>query len=54
MMHAVYARVKSMLGDCRVMLTCEDAAERIGEIRGALRNKVYLNVVSSRAIEAET
>lgn len=34
-----YAQVESLLGDCRVKLSCQDGMERIGKIRGKMRHR---------------
>jgi translation initiation factor 1A len=39
-----YAKVIKMLGQGRCTLQCFDGVERLGHIRGALRNKVWINL----------
>lgn len=39
-----YARVKKLLGDCRLLVITEDGHERLAVIRGKFRNKVWIRV----------
>jgi initiation factor 1A len=38
-----YAIVVEKLGDCRFLCQCDDGTERIGKVKGSLRNRVYFN-----------
>jgi len=44
--HIEYAKVTKMLGDCRCEVFCYDGKDRSAEIRGGLRNRIFINVVS--------
>lgn len=39
-----YAQVTKMLGNGRVNVLCTDGVQRLGIIRGAMRNKVWINL----------
>lgn len=39
-----YGMVSKMLGNCNVSLDCTDGTKRIGHIRGAMRNKIWMKV----------
>ena len=52
----MYGIVTSMLGDYRVLVTCEDRIERIGTIRGSIRKHVWVSknmyvLVSTRGFD---
>ncbi len=53
----MYARVLKILGNCRVIVYCNDDERRICHIRGAIRKRVWITagdivVVSSREFES--
>ena len=41
-----YAQVQKMLGDGRAALSCYDGVARVGLIRGTMRRRVWINMVS--------
>jgi translation initiation factor 1A len=40
----MYARVLKILGNCNILVFCNDGRERICHIRGNMRKKVWINV----------
>lgn len=52
----MYGIVTSMLGDYRVLVTCEDKIDRIGTIRGSIRKSLWFSknmyvLVSTRGFD---
>ena len=39
-----YGKVIKLLGNCRVLLLCNDNKERLGIIRGSMRKKMWINI----------
>lgn len=39
-----YGKVIKLLGNCRVLLLCNDKKERLGIIRGNMRKKMWINM----------
>ena len=39
----MYALVTKLLGDYRIMVTCEDGVERMGTIRGSIRKRIWFH-----------